>query len=275
MKVNDMLQVALDLTGLEKMSEDSGAVYDNGNEIKKVLAGIDMTSAELMIAKQLGFDCVAQHHPSGISNHEIPELLARDHMRKMMECGVPINVAQKIAYGRKETMHQRMHSRNKDTMESVAKLLDINTIALHTPADILAERYTQNKMDELTNKKPECTIQDVIDELLKIREYKDAKPGQQPEVWVGNKNSYAGKVYVEMYGVGAPTLEEYIACADAGVGTFIGMHATPDVIEGLKKHGKANLIIAGHMASDSLGFNQILKVWEENGIEVVRISGLF
>ena len=66
-----------------------------------------------------------------------------------------------------------------------------------------------------------------------------------------------------MYGVGAPTAEEYNAAADAGIGTFICMHATPEVIEGVQKHGKANLIIAGHMASDSLGFNQILDAWEK------------
>jgi hypothetical protein len=77
-----------------------------------------------------------------------------------------------------------------------------------------------------------------------------------------------------MYGVGAPSLDEYIACANAGVGTFIGMHATPEVVEGLKKFNKCNLIIAGHMASDSLGFNQILDAWEAKGIEVVRISGI-
>ena len=77
-----------------------------------------------------------------------------------------------------------------------------------------------------------------------------------------------------MYGVGAPSLDEYIACSNAGVGTFVVMHATPEVVEGMKKHNKSNIVVAGHMASDSLGFNQILKVWEDNGIEVTRISGI-
>ena len=119
-----------------------------------------------------------------------------------------------------------------------------------------------------------CTVKDVIDELMKIREYAEAFEGQQPEVWVGSPDSFAGKIYVEMYGVGAPTPEEYDACSDAGVGTFVGMHATPEVIEAVRKKGKSNLIIAGHMASDSLGFNQILDMWEKQGIEVVRISGI-
>jgi len=139
---------------------------------------------------------------------------------------------------------------------------------------MLAERYTQKKMDALMEKNPRCTVQDVIDELMTIREYQDALEGQQPEVWVGSKDSFAGRIYVEMYGVGAPTLDEYIACANAGVGTFVTMHATPEVIEGMRKQNKANLIVAGHMASDSLGFNQILDAWEKQGVEIVRISGI-
>ena len=51
MKMSEMLQIALDLAGLEAMPEDSGVVYDNGQYIQKVLAGIDMSAAELMIAK--------------------------------------------------------------------------------------------------------------------------------------------------------------------------------------------------------------------------------
>jgi putative NIF3 family GTP cyclohydrolase 1 type 2 len=272
--MKEMLQVALDLNNLETMPEDSGTIYDNGKEIKRVMAGIDMTTAELAIAKHTGFDCVALHHPNGITNPDIGELLGRDHMKKLMECGVPINAAQKLAFARKEKSHQATHSRNRDQFPSMARLLDMNALALHTPADILAEKYAQEKLDGLMQRNPRCTVQDVINELLTIREYKDALPGQQPEVWVGSSSSYAGRIYVEMYGVGAPTLEEYIACSDAGVGTFICMHATPEVIDGMKKHNKSNIIVAGHMASDSLGFNQILKIWEENGVEVVRVCGL-
>ena len=274
MTVKEMYQVVLDLVGLDFMPEDSGIVYDNEKEVKKVLAGIDMDTTMLMLAKQLGFDCVAQHHPNGIINAKVSDLFGRDHMKKLMECGVPINEAQKLAYANTAKRNQGMHSRNRTQMRDVAKLLDISDVAFHTPADILAERYTQKKMDALMERNPQCTVQDVIDELMTIREYAEALEGQQPEVWVGSKDSFAGRIYVEMYGVGAPTLEEYTACANAGVGTFVGMHATPEVVEGLKKLNKCNLIIAGHMASDSLGFNQILDAWEKKGIEVVRISGI-
>jgi len=274
MTVKEMYQMVLDLVGLEEMPEDSGIVFDNGKEVKRVLAGIDMDNTMLMIAKQLGFDCVAQHHPAGIINAHVGDLFGRDHMKKLMECGVPINEAQRLAYANTTKRSQNMHSKNRTQMQDVAKLLDISDVAFHTPADILAERYTQKRMDALMERNPRCTVQDVIDELLTIREYKEALEGQQPEVWVGSKDSFAGRIYVEMYGVGAPTLDEYIACSNAGVGTFVVMHATPEVVEGMKKHNKSNIIVAGHMASDSLGFNQILDAWEAKGIEVVRISGI-
>ena len=274
MTVKEMYQMVLDLVGIEEMPEDSGIVYDNGKEVKRVLAGIDMDTTMLMLAKQLGFDCVAQHHPAGIMNPGGTDLFCRDHMKKLMECGGPINEAQRLANDSRTKRNHAVHARNRTQMRDVAKLLDISDVAYHTPADMLAERTVQKKMDALSDRNPQCTVQDVIDELMTIREYKEALEGQQPEVWVGSKDSFAGKIYVEMYGVGAPTLDEYIACSNAGVGTFIGMHATPEVVEGLKKHNKSNLIIAGHMASDSLGFNQILDAWEAKGIEVVRISGI-
>ena len=274
MTVKEMCQIVLDLVGLDFMPEDSGIVYDNGKDVKRILAGIDMDATMLMVAKQLGFDCVAKHHPNGIINAHTSDLVARDHQKKLMECGVPINQAQKLANASRVKRGQTMHSRNRTQTRDVAKLLDISDVAFHTPADILAERYTQKRMDALMERNPLCTVQDIIDELLTIREYQEALEGQKPEVWVGSKDSYAGKIYVEMYGVSAPSLDEYIACADAGVGTFVTMHATPEVIEGLKKHGKANLVIAGHMSSDSLGFNQILDAWEAKGLEIVRISGI-
>ena len=274
MTVSEMYQSVLELVGLEAMPEDSGIVYDNGKEVKKLLAGIDMDVSMLLLAKQLGFDAVVQHHPNGIMSPAIGELFGRDHMKKLMECGVPINEAQKLAYANNQKRHTARHTRNITQMRDAAKLLDISNMAYHTPPDMLAERTVQARMNELMERNPRCTVQDVIDELLTMREYQEGLEGQGPEVWVGSKNSFAGKIYVEMYGVGAPSLEEYKACADAGIGTFVTMHATPEVIKGMQEYGKANLIVAGHMASDSLGFNQILDAWEAKGGEIVRISGI-
>ena len=52
MTVKEMYQTALELVGLETMPEDSGIIYDAGKEVTKVLAGIDMDTTMLMLAKQ-------------------------------------------------------------------------------------------------------------------------------------------------------------------------------------------------------------------------------
>ena len=58
------------------------------------------------------------------------------------------------------------------------------------------------------------------------------------------------------------------------MGTIVEMHMPEDVLEAVKKQNTGNVIIAGHMASDSVGLNQILAALEERGLEVIRVSGV-
>ena len=70
---------------------------------------------------------------------------------------------------------------------------------------------------------------------------------------------------------GSPKLYEKMAIA--GIGTVIGMH----ISEEHKKEAEAahiNVVIAGHMSSDSLGVNLFLDELEKRGIEIIPCSGL-
>ena len=61
--------------------------------------------------------------------------------------------------------------------------------------------------------------------------------------------------------------------AIAGIGTIIGMH----ISEEHKKEAEAaniNVVISGHMSSDSLGINLFLDELEKREIEIVPCSGL-
>ena len=53
MTVKEMYQMVLDLVGLETMPEDSGIVFDNEKDVKKVLAGIDMDTTMLMLRRKI------------------------------------------------------------------------------------------------------------------------------------------------------------------------------------------------------------------------------
>jgi len=61
--------------------------------------------------------------------------------------------------------------------------------------------------------------------------------------------------------------------AQAGIGTVIGMHMGEEHRKEAEKY-HINVVIAGHMASDSLGINLFLDDLEKKGIEVVPMSGL-
>jgi hypothetical protein len=58
---NRIMKVGLELAGWKKMPADS-AVHIKGKNIRKVLIGIDIGTAELMLAKQLECDAVIAHH---------------------------------------------------------------------------------------------------------------------------------------------------------------------------------------------------------------------
>ena len=78
----------------------------------------------------------------------------------------------------------------------------------------------------------------------------------------------------EITGGTSPSPKIYQKMADAGIGTIVGMHMK----EEHRKEAEAaniNVVIAGHMSSDSLGVNLFLDQLEKRGVEVVPCSGLF
>ena len=91
---------------------------------------------------------------------------------------------------------------------------------------------------------------------------------------VGKKESFAGKIYVLMSGLTGPgpdILKEYF---EAGVGTLVMMHIPEKDAKVIKEQNIGNIVIAGHMSSDSVGMNKIAEKWREAGVEVTMMSGV-
>jgi hypothetical protein len=147
-------------------------------------------------------------------------------------------------------------------------------IGIHTPADLLGERTVEAKVREVQAEKENPTVQDFLDALMTIREYAEAPKGQRPAIWVGQPDSYAGKVLVDFAGGLEAEVDEMKAYIDAGIGTFICMHVDGATVKALQEDNRCNVLVMGHMASDSIGFNQILDAWEARGVKVTRIGGL-
>ena len=269
MNTQELMDIALNAAGLSEMPPDCGIIVP-GEGIKKVLFGVDMDTAELLLAKQLGFDCVVSHHPRN-TNVDILDLM-NTHIFKLEKLGVPRNKSQKLLEERVTELNYTRHVSNSRRSESAAKLLGLPYICIHTPTDIIGEKMVQEFLDEKFANKPDTKVGEVAEALEEIHEYKTSV--RKPVIRVGSKKSYAGKIYVLMSGLTGPgpkILKEYF---EAGVGTLVMMHIPEKDAKVIKEQGIGNVLIAGHMSSDSLGINKLAKLWEEKGVTTTMMSGV-
>ncbi len=239
-------------------------------EIKRVLVGIDIGPEEILIAKELGnIDLIIAHHPIGKGLAQLADVMSLqcDVLRYY---GVPINISEGLMRERISEVARGVNSANHQRTVDAAKLLNFNLMNSHTPCDNLAAKFLK---DLIENKEIE-RVSDLINVLKEIPEYKMAgKIGVGPKIFVGLPENRCGKIALsEITGgtEGSPKL--YDKMANAGIGTVVGMH----ISEEHKKEAElahVNIIIAGHISSDSLGVNLFMDELEKQGIEIVQCSG--
>jgi len=240
-------------------------------EVRKVLVGIDIGPAELLMAEKIGgVDLIIAHHPTGKGLASLAEVM--DLQCDVMNFyGVPINVAEGLMKPRISEVARGVNGLNHQRTVDAAKIMKMNLMNSHTPCDNLAANFLRH----LVEKGKYERLGDLISILKKIPEYQKAcEIGVGPKIFVGDKENRCGKIALtEITGgaEGSPKLYEKLV--DAGVGTVIGMHISE---EHKKEAEKANLniVIAGHMSSDSLGVNLFLDELEKKNIEIVPCSGL-
>jgi putative NIF3 family GTP cyclohydrolase 1 type 2 len=267
-------QAEFDQSKFTNPYSDSLILVDSGKkQIKKVLVGIDMEGSELLLAKQLGdIDLVIAHHPEGPALADLSDVM---HLQAQVlaDYGVPINVAEAIDRPRISEVNRDISPINHDRPVDIARILGLDFMCVHTPADNLAADFI---IKLLKKKEKEIeTVGEVMDLLKTIPEYQAAmrrKAG--PMISIGVPDNSCGKVVVTEFTGGTNGSKDiYEKLAQYGIGTIIGMHMPePHRLEAEKHH--INVIIAGHMASDSLGMNLFLDEIEKKGIQVVPVSGL-
>ncbi len=259
---------------LDNPFEDSRLLHgDPERDVKRVLVGIDITPGEILLADRLGengstIDLVLGHHPRGIGIMGLHDVM---HLQEnvLKEWGVPINVAESLMDERIKEVERKVKGANINQSVDAARLLDLPMACVHTPADNLVNKF----LTDLIGTKELDTVEDVLEMLYDIPEYHESrKNGDGPVVLVGNKDRSAGKVVVEMTGGTQGSKKSYEKLSQAGVGTLIGMHLSEEHRKEVKKH-HMNYVIAGHIASDSLGMNIFLDEIEKQGVEILSCSG--
>lgn len=266
-------QDEFDKEALENPYLDSG-IYNisDDKEIKKALVGIDVGPAEILMSKQIeGIDLVIGHHPIGKGLAQLADVMD-------LQCdvlsyyGVPINISEGLMRERISEVARDVNAINHQRPVDAAKLLNVNLMNSHTPADNMAANFLKKMIDG--KEKDIERVSDLVSLLKEVPEYKEAmKIGVGPKIFVGSPENRCGKIALtEITGgtEGSPKLYEKMA--NAGIGTVVGMH----ISEEHKKEAEAahiNIVIAGHMSSDSLGMNLLCDELEKRGVEIVPCSG--
>jgi len=249
---------------------DSTIHFDSGKKIKKALVGIDIDAGELLIAEKMGADAVIAHHPVGKGLAFLDDVMYLQ-ADVLSQYGVPINIAEGLMKTRISEVSRSVNPVNHFKSPMAAENLKMSFLNVHTPADNMVATFLKKLIEK---NKPEY-VGEVLDILNEIPEYEEArKQGVGPVLFTGDKNRRAGKIAItEITGgtEGSPKLYEKMA--QAGIGTTISMHQSEEHRKEAKK-AHINVIVAGHISSDSIGMNLFLDELEKRGIEIIPCSGL-
>ncbi len=243
-------------------------------EVRRMMVGVDIEVGEVLLADRLGekgkpVDLIMSHHPEGKALAALHDVM---HLQEdlLARYGVPINVAEGIMASRIAEVKRGLMPINHNRAVDAAKILGIPIMSAHTVADNQVASFLQELMDKEQPK----TLGDIIKLLKTIPEYAQAvKFNAGPSIVVGSKERRAGKILVDMTGGTSGSQDAYAKLSQAGVGTLLVMHMSEKHRKEAEKN-HVNVIIAGHMASDSLGMNLLLDGIEQRGVEIITCSGL-
>jgi hypothetical protein len=254
---------------------DSRISHDSGEKIQGALVGIDIDTAEILLADRLRekgekINAVIAHHPVGLAYAKFYEVM--DMQADIFTSfGVPISASEDLTEKRKKDVGEKVMASNHFKAVDSAKLLNFSLMNFHTPADNSVATFLQNRFDK---EKPK-NLGDIIDMLMEEKEYSEfAKRGAGPVILVGGKERRVNKVMVDMTGGTEGSKEIFAKLAAAGVDTMVGMHFSEEHKKAIQA-ANMNAVIAGHIASDDLGMNLVLDAIEKkNGaLKVYEASG--
>ncbi|HEX8728078.1 MAG TPA: hypothetical protein VF739_05630 [Ktedonobacterales bacterium] len=265
-----LMEIALEMASWESIPGDC-AIYYPGTRISHLLLGIDVGTAELFMARQLGYHAVVAHHPAGFAGPywEVYRL----HVGQMVAAGVPRDVAEAAVAERIAGFEAAAQRDNYDHVASVARLLETPFLNIHSPLDEVGRRIMQATVDETLASNRAATVADLRAALLRLPAFAAART--QMQVVLGGWDAPAGRVVVS-HGAytngGYPVARAYLT---HGVDTMCCIHFPLEDAQRLATEGvRGNILVMGHIAGDSVGINPYVARLRADGLEVTTFSGV-
>jgi putative NIF3 family GTP cyclohydrolase 1 type 2 len=264
-----IMKTALRLAHFSSIPADS-EIHVKGRKLRKVLVSIDVGVGELLLAKALDCDGVIAHHPAGgRAQLEGYEVFMR-HVDQMRNTGVPAEVAKEAVKNKYRVLDVQHHPENYDQTPVAAKKLGLPLVTIHSPCDEIGRRMLVQATKDLDER---TTVSKLVTEINKFPEYKRAETRIQ--VRLGSPKNRAGKVAISHAAYTNGGFDVAKAYFENGVNTLSYIHISePDLAKLAAEKMHCNLIVLGHIASDWLGINQLLKELEKSDVESVATTDL-
>jgi putative NIF3 family GTP cyclohydrolase 1 type 2 len=254
--------------------EDTALLYGRPDtDIKKIMVGVDIDVGELLLADRIrkaeGLDLVISHHPQGSAYAVFYEVMQLQ-VDMLVSVGINKKVAQELIDERKQEVGRRVLSQNHTRTTDAARLLDLPFMCVHTPAD----NHVSCFIKELLDREKPKRVENIVDILNGVPEYKDAaRNNAGPRIILGNPKRPVGKVFVEMTGGTEGSKDVYDKMYKTGIRTLVSMHLSEEHFKKVKD-ANLNVVIAGHISSDTLGLNLLLdRIEKEEKLETINCSG--
>lgn len=243
-------------------------------DIKRVMVGIDIDGIELLVADRLNrikdtVDLVISHHPGGRGLSELHKVmeLQGDQLKRL---GIHTEVADELMEERMAEVSRGLHSKNVMRSIDIARILNMPYMCAHTAADNMVNRFLQKFFDK---KRPK-SVKEIVELLEGIYEYREGcKNGFGPQIFIGKKEKPAGRIFVDMTGGTEGSKRVFARLSQAGIGTLVCMHLSEEHF----KHAKTehiNVVVAGHIPSDSIGLNLLLdELIKKEELDLIPCSG--
>lgn len=243
-------------------------------DVRTVMVGIDMEGPEILAADRLnekGFDIdlVMAHHPEGTAYANFYDVM-RLQEASLAKMGIPAKVSRELLKERMGEVERAVAPANHLRSVDIARLLNIPYMCVHTPAD----NHVNNFLQKLFDKRKPATLADTLNILKAIPEYADAlSKNCGPRILIGDPKKKAGKIFVDMTGGTEGPKRIFPRLSQAGVGTIVAMHLSEEHFKNAKTE-LINVVIAGHIASDTLGLNLLLdEVEKKEKMKIIPCSG--
>ncbi len=253
---------------------DTAILHGAGEkEIRKVFVGIDIDTADLLLADKIrnskGLDLVISHHPHGKAYAGLHEVM-RLQVDLLKDAGLNESVACGLLEERMREVERKISPANHMRSVDAAALLDLPFMCVHTPAD----NHVWSYLNELFAKTKPPLVSSILKILENIPEYAAARERLAgPKIMLGSPNRACGKILVDMTGGTEGSKDVYDKLYKCGIRTLVSMHLGEEHFKKIK-NTNLNVVVAGHISSDTLGLNLLLdRIEKIHKLSVVSCCG--